>query len=119
MPPIGQLLRGLAFSNLFVVLGAGNFPTLKAAKDAGAATVNYGVFMNTVINFLIVALVMFMLVRVTNRLKREQPAPAAVLSSKDCPFCDRRSDQSDPVPALHERLRRASGGLMEFTASQQ
>ena len=87
MPPIGKLLGGVDFSNQFFVLGGGDYPTFKAAKDAGAATVNYGVFLNTVINFLIVAFVMFMLVRVMNRLKREQPAPAVVLVTKDCPFC--------------------------------
>jgi len=54
MPPIGKLLGGVDFSNLFLVLGGGDYPTFKAAKDAGAATVNYGVFLNTVINFLIV-----------------------------------------------------------------
>jgi large conductance mechanosensitive channel len=87
MPPIGKLLGGVDFSNLFLVLGGGDYPTLKAAKDAGAATVNYGVFLNTVINFLIVASVMFMLVRVINRLKRGQPAQAVALDTKDCPFC--------------------------------
>ena len=87
MPPIGKLLGGVDFSNLFLVLGGGDYPTFKAAKDAGAATVNYGVFLNTVINFLIVAFVMFMLVRVMNRLKREQPAPPVALITKDCPFC--------------------------------
>jgi len=87
MPPIGRLLGGVDFSNLFVVLSGGDFPTLKAAKDAGAATLNYGLFLNTVINFLIVAFVMFMLVRVLNRLKREQPAPAIGVTTKDCPFC--------------------------------
>ena len=87
MPPIGKLLGGVDFSNLFLVLGGGDYPTFKAARDAGAATVNYGVFLNTVINFLIVAFVMFMLVRVMNRLKREQPAPAVALVTKDCPFC--------------------------------
>src|SRR5690349_16938453 len=61
MPPIGKLLGGVDFSNLLLVLGGGDYPTFKAAKDAGAATVNYGVFLNTVINFLIVAFVMFML----------------------------------------------------------
>jgi len=87
MPPIGALLGGVDFSNLLVVLGGGEFPSLEAAKAAGAATIKYGLFLNTVINFLIVALVMFMLVRVMNRLKREQPAPAVGVITKDCPFC--------------------------------
>src|SRR5438132_2471415 len=60
MPPIGKLLGGVDFSNFYVVLGAGDFPSLKAAKDAGAATINYGLFINTMINFLIVAFVLFL-----------------------------------------------------------
>jgi large conductance mechanosensitive channel len=85
MPPIGRLLGGVDFSSLFVVLGHGSYPSLKAAKEAGAATINYGVFLNTVINFLIVAFAVFLLVKGMNRLKRE--APAAAPSTKDCPFC--------------------------------
>ena len=87
MPPIGKLLGGVDFSNFFVPLGGGTYPTLKAAKDAGAATLNYGLFLNTVINFLIVAFVLFFVVRGMNTLKREQPAPAAAPTTKDCPQC--------------------------------
>ena len=87
MPPIGKLLGGVDFANLFVVLGAGSFPSLKAAKEAGAATLNYGVFVNAVINFLIVALALFLVVKGMNRLKREQPAPAAAPTTKTCRFC--------------------------------
>jgi large conductance mechanosensitive channel len=85
MPPIGRLLGGVDFSNLFVVLGHGSYPSLKAAKEAGAATINYGVFLNTVINFVIVAFSVFLLVKGVNQLKRE--APAAAPATKDCPFC--------------------------------
>jgi large conductance mechanosensitive channel len=87
MPPIGKLLGGADFSNLFLVLGDGTYATLKAAKDAGAATINYGVFLNTLINFLIIAFVLFMVVRVMNRLKREEPAAAPAPTTKDCAFC--------------------------------
>jgi len=87
MPPIGRLLGGVDFSNFFVVLGNGTYPTLKAAKDAGAATLNYGLFVNTLINFVIVALVLFFVVRGMNAMKREQPAPAAAPTTKDCPQC--------------------------------
>jgi large conductance mechanosensitive channel len=87
MPPIGKLLGGVDFTNLFLVLGDGKFASLKAAKDAGAATVNYGVFFNTLINFVIVALVLFMVVKGMNTLKREAPAPAAAPTTKDCPHC--------------------------------
>ena len=85
MPPIGLLLGKLDFSNLYISLTGQPFASLKAAKDAGAATLNYGVFLNTVINFIIVAFVMFLLVKQINRLKKE-PAPAAP-SAKDCPYC--------------------------------
>ena len=87
MPPIGKLLGGVDFSNLFLVLGDGRYPSLKAAKDAGAATLNYGVFLNTVINFTIIAFVLFMVVKGMNRLKREAPAPAAAPTTKECPHC--------------------------------
>jgi large conductance mechanosensitive channel len=87
MPPIGKLLGGMDFSNLFIVLGAGNYTSLKAAQDAGAATINYGVFLNTVINFLIIAIVLFFVVKAINAMKRAPaPAPAAP-TTKDCPFC--------------------------------
>ena len=87
MPPIGKILGGVDFSNLFLVLGGQTYPSLKAAKEAGAATINYGVFLNTLINFLIVAFVLFMVVRTMNRLKREQPAPAPAPTTKECPLC--------------------------------
>ena len=78
MPPIGLALGGVDFANLFVVLGEGTYETLDAAKEAGAATVNYGVFFNNVISFLIVAFAVFMLVRSINSLKRKEEAkPAA------------------------------------------
>jgi large conductance mechanosensitive channel len=85
MPPIGKLTGGVDFSNLFVVLGDGSFPSLKAAKDAGAATVNYGIFINTIINFMIVAAVLFLVVKGMNRLKREPAAAAPTV--KECPQC--------------------------------
>lgn len=85
MPPIGLLLGKIDFSNLFISLSGEQFASLKAAKDAGAATLNYGVFLNTVLNFIIVAFVMFLLVKQINRLKREPP-PAAP-DTKECPYC--------------------------------
>lgn len=87
MPPIGKLLGGVDFTNLFVVLGEGTYPSLKAAKEAGAATINYGVFINALINFLIVAFVLFMVVKALNRMKREAPAPAPAPTEKECPQC--------------------------------
>ena len=87
MPPIGKALGGVDFSNLFLVLGDGTYPSLKAAKEAGAATINYGVFINVLINFLIVAFVLFMVVKAMNRMKREAPAPAPAPTEKECPQC--------------------------------
>lgn len=87
MPPIGRLLGRVDFSNLFLNLPGQHYDTLPAAKAAGAATINYGVFFNTVINFLIVALALFVFVRQVNRMRR-QPAPApAAPTTKDCPRC--------------------------------
>lgn len=87
MPPIGLLLGGVDFSNLFVTLGEGTYPTLQAAKDAGAATINYGVFLNAVINFLIIAFTLFLVVKALNRMKREAPAPAPAPTERECPQC--------------------------------
>ncbi|MBM3134649.1 MAG: large conductance mechanosensitive channel protein MscL [Chloroflexi bacterium] len=87
MPPIGLLLGKVDFSNLFINLSGKPYATLAAAKEAGAATINYGVFLNTIIEFLIVALVIFLLVRYVNKLIRKpEPAPVAP-TTKDCPYC--------------------------------
>lgn len=72
MPPIGVLLGGVDFTDLFFVLGEGEFTSLAAAKEAGVATINYGLFINNVISFIIVAFAVFMLIRGINRLKREE-----------------------------------------------
>jgi large conductance mechanosensitive channel len=86
MPPIGLALGRVNFADLFVSLSGQSYPTLAAAKTAGAPTINYGAFINTVINFVIVALVVFMLVRQVNRMTAK-PAPAAAPSTKECAFC--------------------------------
>ena len=82
MPPIGLALKGIDFTNLFVSLTGQSYPTLAAAKAAGAPTLNYGVFFNTIINFVIVAFAMFIVVRQTARL-RPPPPPTA---TRDCPY---------------------------------
>jgi large conductance mechanosensitive channel len=91
MPPIGLLLGKIDFSNLFLTLkegvAAGPYATLAEAKKAGAVTINYGLFANTVINFLIVAFAVFLLVRSINRLKRQQEAAPAAPSTRECPYC--------------------------------
>ncbi|HET7107348.1 MAG TPA: large conductance mechanosensitive channel protein MscL [Candidatus Acidoferrum sp.] len=84
MPPIGQLLGKVDFSSLFINLSGTHFDSLKAAKEAGKATLNYGNFVNTVINFVIVAFVVFLVVRMVNRW---MPKPAAPVTTKDCPQC--------------------------------
>jgi len=84
MPPLGQLLHNVNFSDLFINLSGTHFDTLKAAKDAGKATLNYGNFINTIINFLIVAFSIFVVVRVVNRWMPKAPVP---VTTKDCPQC--------------------------------
>jgi large conductance mechanosensitive channel len=74
MPPIGKLMGGVDFSNLFVTLGPEQYPTLDAAKAAGAATMNYGIFINNVINFIIVAFCVFMVVKVMSAAKKKEAA---------------------------------------------
>mgnify|MGYP001493859161 CR=1 FL=1 len=75
MPPLGLLIGGIDFSDFFVTLKGGSYPTLEAAKKAGAVTINYGLFINAVIRFVIVAFAIFLLVKQINRLKREKPPP--------------------------------------------
>jgi large conductance mechanosensitive channel len=96
MPPIGLLLGKVDFSSLFINLSGQTFATLAEAKKAGVATINYGLFLNTVLDFLIVAFVIFLLIKQVNRLNR-QPAPApAAPTTKDCPYCL----SAIPIPAV-------------------
>ena len=87
MPPIGVLMGNVDFSNLFVSLSRQSYATLAEAKTAGAATLNYGLFINTVIDFLIVAFAVFMLVRQVNRFGKKPEPAAAAPTTKECPFC--------------------------------
>ena len=78
MPPIGLLLGGVDFTDFFITLSGGDYATLAAAKEAGAVTLNYGAFINTIISFLIVAFAVFLLIKLMNRvIKKEEAAPAA------------------------------------------
>ena len=87
MPPIGLILGHVDFKDLFICLNGKTYATFAAAKEAGAPTIAYGQFLNTVINFLIVAFVVFLLVRGASKLQRKpEPAPAAP-TTKDCVFC--------------------------------
>ena len=92
MPPIGMLMGGVDFGNLFAILKegaevAGPYDTLAAAQEAGAVTINYGAFINTIITFLIVAFAIFMMIKNINRWKQEEEAPPAEPTTKSCEYC--------------------------------
>jgi large conductance mechanosensitive channel len=92
MPPIGLLLGGVDFSNIFVLLKEGGkaaapYAGVADAKAAGAVTMNFGLFFNAVISFLIVAFAVFLLVRGMNAMRRQQEAPPATPTTRECPFC--------------------------------
>lgn len=86
LPPVGLLLGKVDFSNLFIPLSGGDYKSLADAQAAGAATLNYGLFLNNIINFLIIGFVIFMVVRYANRIFTK-PEPAAEVTEKDCPYC--------------------------------
>jgi large conductance mechanosensitive channel len=85
MPPIGLALGKVNFNSLYINLSAERYPSLTAAKAAGAPVIGYGMFVNAIIDFVIVAFVLFLVIRQMNRTRR--PAPAAAPSTKGCPFC--------------------------------
>ena len=92
MPPIGLLLGNVDFANLFITLkqgvkAAGPYASLAEAKAAGAVTMNIGVFINTIISFIIIAFAIFLLIRSINQLKKKEEAPPAVPTTKSCQFC--------------------------------
>ncbi|MBT3389992.1 MAG: large-conductance mechanosensitive channel protein MscL [Chloroflexi bacterium] len=91
MPPIGLLLGDVDFSNLFFMLKSGAIPgpytTLALAQEAGAVTINYGLFINSIIIFLIMAFALFLLIRGVNRMQKEEEAPPAEPTEKECPYC--------------------------------
>jgi len=87
MPPIGLLLGKVDFSNLFTTLSGDTYKTLQDAQTAGAVTINYGIFLNTIIEFLIIAFALFFVIRQINRLSNGKPKPAAKPTTKICPYC--------------------------------
>jgi large conductance mechanosensitive channel len=88
MPPIGKLLGDIDFSNLFVNLSGTDYSSLAEAKAAGAPVIAYGAFINTLINFLIIALVLFIIIRFTNRMiRKEKTSAAPPPPTKECPYC--------------------------------
>jgi large conductance mechanosensitive channel len=86
MPPVGLLLGKVSFQDLYINLSGQSYTSLDVAKVAGAPTINYGAFLNTVFDFLIVALVIFFIIRMFNRLKR-QPVTQAEVTTRECPYC--------------------------------
>lgn len=85
MPPIGMLLGKMDFSNLYINLSGEHYANLSAAQKAGAPTINYGLFINTIINFIIIAFVIFLVIKLFERFKKKEAAAAPVM--KDCPYC--------------------------------
>lgn len=105
MPPIGLLLGQVDFTNLYINLSGGSYDTLKAAKDAGAVTINYGLFIGTIIDFLIVAFVIFLVVRKINSMRRQEAA-----TTQDCPFCQ------SSIPVTATRCPQCTSELKTATA---
>ncbi len=87
MPPIGLAAGGVDFSNLYINLSRQHYPSLAAAMEAGAPTINYGIFLNNVLSFLIVAFVIFLFVRAYNRLRDQKESAPPAPTEKDCPYC--------------------------------
>ena len=87
MPPIGILLGGVDFSEIFINLSGVEYATLAAAQEAGAATINIGVFFNTIIDFLIVAFAIFLVIRTMNRMKKQEETAPEAPTTKECPYC--------------------------------
>jgi large conductance mechanosensitive channel len=109
MPPIGLLLGGVDFANFFLLLKPGSpsgpYGSLAEAQEAGAVTINYGVFMNAVISFLIVAFVVFLLIRAVNRVRRTAEAAPAEPTTKECPYC------LSTIPLQATRCAHCTSGL--------
>jgi large conductance mechanosensitive channel len=85
MPPIGLLLGKINFADLYINLTGTAYPTLKAAQEASAATINYGLFINNIINFLLIGVALFFVIKAVNKMKR--PEPVAAPTTKECPYC--------------------------------
>jgi large conductance mechanosensitive channel len=112
MPPVGLLLGNADFSNIFSVLKegkvAGPYATPAAAKAAGAVTINWGIFIGTIINFVIVAFAIFLLIKGVNTMRREKEAPPAEATTKECPYC---------LSVIPLKARRCPHCTSEVTAS--
>ncbi|MDF0590401.1 large conductance mechanosensitive channel protein MscL [Methanotrichaceae archaeon Mx] len=105
MPPVGMLLGGVDFTNLFISLSGVSYATLADAQAAGAPTINYGIFFNTIIDFLIVAFVIFLMIRQVNKMKKKEEAAAP--NTKGCPYC------KEEIPIAATRCPRCTSELGE------
>ena len=107
MPPIGLIMGKVDFSSLYLNLSGTPYPSMAAAKAAGAATINYGLFINATIDFVIVAFVLFMVIRTANRMQAAmaKPAAAAAPTTKDCPHC------AMPIPVAAKRCGHCTSNL--------
>jgi large conductance mechanosensitive channel len=103
MPPIGLALGNVDFANLFVNLSGKDYPSVAAGKAAGAATLNYGIFFNTIFSFLIIAFVIFLLMRSYSKMQKPKLAPAP--TTKDCPYC------LSPIPIKATRCAHCTSEL--------
>ena len=111
MPPIGKIMGGLDFKDFFVVLGGGAYKSLDEAKKAGVPVIAYGNFINTIVNFVIVAFAVFLLVKQVNRFRRPAPAPASP-ATKECRFCGMN------IPLKAVRCPQCTSELSEAAASR-
>ncbi|CAM5795215.1 MULTISPECIES: large conductance mechanosensitive channel protein MscL [Brevibacillus] len=110
MPAVGLLLGKVDFSNLFISLDSRDFATLKEAKDAGVATINYGLFLNTVIDFLIIAFSIFIVVKQVNRFRKKNEPEKPPVTTKECPFC------ISSIPIKATRCPQCTSPLTEIEA---
>jgi len=111
MPPIGQILGRVDYTDLFLTLGPGEYESLTAAQEAGAATLNYGLFITNVINFLILALVVFFVVRAINRM-RAKPEAKETPTTKACPYC------TEAIPLQAKRCPHCTSDLEAVAADK-
>ncbi len=111
MPPLGLLLGGVDFANLFINLSGTPYASLAEAQAAGAPTINYGLFINNIIDFLIVAFVIFLVVRAINRMSKPKTAPEEAPSTKQCPYC------ASGIPIQATRCPNCTSQLTERAAT--
>jgi large conductance mechanosensitive channel len=110
MPPVGMVLGKINFSDLFISLNGTSYDSLDAAQKAGAPTINYGLFINNIIDFVIVAFIIFLIVKAINKMKRPVEAPAAAPATKECPFC------STEIPVTAKRCPHCTSELLPVPA---